>query len=288
MKPVTVMMFLLPRIALADREITVEPVCVEIQEGNLDDTSRATVKALLARTLEQANQLVVETGCTQTFRVGHHVDNDTLTIRITGPAGTRRWTNASADQLPEIYRAMVHALLAPAAPPVPVIEAAAPAVEASAPPAPFPVTAYPTPALNGEKRGGWHLHMGVGSIGGIGSGLTMEAGYRFVSGDYALDVFGAALGGEGGGSSKAGVELFGLRKTEDSMVYGGGGISTGQTSTVSMFGEPTQEGSGFALEATGGLGFGRLYLQADVSLPLYQAGQVYPASFSLALGVGRL
>lgn len=305
MKPAAVFLLLFaPSVALADREIVIEPVCAEVEHaGTFDDAERAAAKALLARTLETENQLVVETGCATTYRVGHQEIGGELVIRISGRGG-RRWTNARADQLPEIYRDMVRALLAmpsspapeiglpPPPPPRPVPQVAT--ALGTIPPAPFPIASttasYPTPELATEHagRGGWRIHLGVGGVRGIGSGIAIEGGHRFVRGSHAIDVFGAALGGSEGGSSKAGVELLGLHATPDGVLFGGGGLSVGQTSSTQMFAAPNVEGSGLGLELTGGIGLGPAYLQADVTLPMYQVGNAYPAAFTVSLGLGRI
>jgi len=327
MKLATVLVLLLSRLALADgREIALESVCAEAETSEfVDQAERTAARALLARTLERENLLVVETGCTQTYRVGHHLAAGKWTVRIAGPSGSRRWTNATVERYPDIYRDLVHALIEmpvvpatipsvpavpaapgiadPFAPPPPDAPLAVREIEGP-PPAPFPIAtsgSYPTPVAYGnpDVTSAWYGTAGFGGVGGVGAGMALGFGYRRATGTLAFDGSVSGVAAAEGSSFKFSFEALRLgrsraeRKPQEGTGYYGGGASFGATEIGDgMYESATIKGTGLAGELTAGYVFESdgpsLFIQADLSLPLYTAGNAYPAMFTVGLGYGKL
>ena len=104
------------------------------------------------------------------------------------------------------------------------------------------------------------------------------------------------MGSETGSTFRVSAEALRLskarrdRSTEEGVGFVGGGLSFSGTELSS--GVMQTSGAGLAGELTAGYAFesdgSSLFVQADISLPLYNAGDAYPATFSLAVGFGAL
>jgi len=75
------------KVALADTEpaktvVTITPVCVELdlERDTLRDEERTTAKRILERVLERENLLVLDTGCSERYRISHERSSERIVI----------------------------------------------------------------------------------------------------------------------------------------------------------------------------------------------------------------
>lgn len=286
----------LSRLALADdRTITLDRTCVEIDEGvdQLEPSNRELSMALLRRVLEREHLLVVTSDCTERYRVSHERADDRFVIRLHSPAGKRRMTTLSLDELYVKYRKLSLSLIEAKAAEARATEAraiearaVAPAPQVAAteplePAAPLPTTAAeptdePTAAeqpLGDEptRKPRWYGLFGIQVTGGF----ALTAGYRRDVQPVILDVtFTARAASELSGPS-LGAELLGdTPASETAAIYGGGGLSVGTFTHGNAYDRTFYSGSGVAAELTGGLRFGagervEGMIQLDIMLPFY-------------------
>ena len=114
MKTAAVIALVLASSVAVAESIVIVPTCVEIDPARdqLPESQRETARMLVVRALEQAEQLVVETGCQETIRLSHRTDGTLVTVQIENGRAQETMVVHAAD-LPATYKVLVAALLAP-------------------------------------------------------------------------------------------------------------------------------------------------------------------------------
>jgi hypothetical protein len=305
-----------PGIAIADDKIvTFDRTCVEIDTDadGLVAPDRAHARELMQRVLERADQLVVTTGCTETYVLSHERAEGGYVIRLRSEAGKRRMKTDALVDLADKYARLARSLLEakalaaveppapdPAAPPV-----AQPAVAAlPAQPSEYSVpTADNAEALEADepqhpKTKLWYTMLGLQLTGGI----SATGGYRKQLSSVTIDIAGTVRGSDDGGSgSSLGLKLLHTTQSSDhALLYAGGGLGIGSTHKGSEHDYYPNHGyfwgSGVEADFTAGLQLGRasgtqFLAQLDVTLPFYEIGndigdKDYVAAAVLSGGVG--
>ncbi|HSD86008.1 MAG TPA: hypothetical protein VLB44_00780 [Kofleriaceae bacterium] len=138
----------------------------------------------------------------------------------------------------------------------------------------------------------FYARLGFGAVNvgtNDGSGGTFGVGVRLPAGRYAVDF---SLGGIAGVAIGLKAEAMTLPEAgRTGAIYGGAGLSASKVSS-------TDWSAGYMVDNSGG-GIGaelsagvmierqhRAFIQADMSLPFYTAGDAYPVMFTLSLGFG--
>ncbi|MBV8757741.1 MAG: hypothetical protein JO257_10710 [Deltaproteobacteria bacterium] len=217
------------------RELVPTCVVIDAEHDALLPDERPIAARTLARVLEQADVLVVETGCADTYTVRHERAPDGLIVHVTSPRGARRLHAANVGALGAAYRDAVNSLYAatdapamrrdvPAAAPanatdtaaVASVPAAAPsslteglvALPADGAPSQVPVVdtfAEPAPAVDLGKRvpgaGGvmWYGSLGFAPVLNGDTATSFGVGLRFEQSASLLEL-GADLYSSGDGS----------------------------------------------------------------------------------------
>ena len=284
----------LSRIAAAE-ELVLDRTCVEI-DPNLDslaapDRERAT--ALLRRVLEREHQLVVTSGCSETYALSHELTDTGYVIRLRSAAGKRRMSTPALVDTSAKYTKLARSLLEAkaestrAAATRGTLEAQPAAAELHEPVSPLPTAqiddAEPEQDPTGNdapayKRNLWYTTLG----GSLSGGLGWSLGYRRRFGSASLDLAAAGRSSDSGTEATTfGVEVLRNRQLSTAVTgYAGGGLSAGSMSRgVDYYGASYDYywGEGIHGELTAGLHVGaargiQLLAQLDITLPFYRLG----------------
>jgi hypothetical protein len=254
-------LLLLATPAFADSVVELEPTCVTA------DSPEA--RLLLVRVLESQEQLVVESGCTETIELTQEVVGDGIAVHLKSSRAVRSEVVDPRAAMREVYARLAQSLRERVAvEPAPTVlheepVAYEPAVE-SAPDVETPPSVPRTKLL--------YATAGVSSIG-----TAYSLGIRFgVKTQFDLSFFGA-----GSDTDKTASMRFHLLRYNESL-YWGGGISFGTTNTHDDNGMEVSN-DGMALDATGGLRLSeRWFLESNLTIPEYDG----PAVISASIGVG--
>lgn len=285
----------------AGDEVVLTPVCAEIDatRDTFGETERELARAQLVRVLQDADLLVVERDCVERYVLSHEQRDGDFVVRLTGPGGVRRVRNPERAELQTVYDRMLTALIdaqeeAAKAAASAARDAAAAAKraevatieptdstyeDATTSTDSFDAVAPDEPsAVRGDMV--FYGQLVAGSAGsGAGVGLRIPT-----SRARAID-----LSFVGAGSLVAvGAELLHFAQADaPTSVYVGGGLSYAEQSAGYM-----EEATGARLEGTAGVMFNRtgstrMFLQADLGLPLYSLAGGYSPTFMVSLGVGQ-
>lgn len=286
MKTAAIALVLASSVASAD-PIVVVPTCVEIDPARdqLPESQRERARMLLVRALEQADQLIVETGCQNTIRLSHRPEGALVHVQIeNGRAQQTSLVGWNAD-MSATYKAMVAALLAP---PPPIEE---PTVEVQATPL-YPSIEANIPSPDPEqvvRVRRFYLHYGAATLADR-TGSRWAFGWR--RGSETVVDFGFAVTNADDASSIA-LRLQALRYTSPSnwaSGYWGGGLSLGATSIDRMYTSGSDGNGGLQIEGTVGLEWNRrgslpVSTELNLGMPLYMARGLYPATLVASLGI---
>ena len=282
--------------AQAERVVRVTPVCVAIDEtrDELAEAERAAARVTLAHVLEAADQLVVATGCEDTYQLWHERDGEHTIVHLRNSAvAARKRVSDPITAYAALARVLVEARaradLAARATPAPP-SAPAPALDTDLEPL-EPGTALPAPATTPEPpRTLDYVRAGFGNIGGSG-GAGFALGYRRRLGTIAFDASASVAASSAATAAALGAELLVLtsQHTERTWYYGAG-LGVGAM-TVGMSGG----GAGLQAALTAGLELPtaiaqRGFVQADLALPAFSSsapgmGPHAPASLMISLGL---
>jgi len=156
-------------------------------------------------------------------------------------------------------------------------------------PADTPAAAEPAPP---PPENLFYARLGFGAVNlatNDGGGGTYGLGVRLPVGKYALDF---SLGGIAGVAVSLKAEAMTLPEAgRTGAIYGGAGLSASKVSSTDW--SPgymvDNSGGGIGAELSAGVMIERqhrAFIQGDLSLPFYSAGDAYPVMFSLSLGFG--
>ena len=86
--------------------------CIRIDEQHdtLQPDERTAARLLVGKQFELAGHRVVDDNCDVTYTVSHIRLGSTITVTLSGPAGTREATALGLDDLPAVYSQMVRSL----------------------------------------------------------------------------------------------------------------------------------------------------------------------------------
>lgn len=259
------------------RVTTLAPTCalVEAAPEGLDDAERERTQQVLARTLEQADVLVVDRECTETYRVAYR---DGM-IELSGPRTTVREVRSPdvGDQLASLVQ-RERAFRAPVEEPEQQPEqhpddAAAEAPddqEDDAEPA-------PTTESSSAEKNLFYLRFGAGAVAGFDGGHALAVGVRVEMGKADFDLSLGTLSNATYGK----VEVLSSPPVNRTGAYAGGGLS------LSSVEGNDHSGAGLAAELSAGVTLSeshRWFLQGDASLPFYKIDSIYPATVAISLG----
>ena len=282
MKTVALVLLLIASPAIAEPTIELVPTCVEIDvtRDQLPEAERPAARLLLVRALERLDQLIVETGCKETITLSHVHDTGSIDVRIASSQQRRKLTVSIKADMLEVYGRIGKALLEPPPPPPTIDDAPVetPAITASEPEEPLLVS----PST-------WYAMMGLGihdGDGGKGFSLGFRYGANHWKGDVAMSVT------TGGGSTTTSFRAQALRLGTPhawSSAYYGMGLSYATTEVTMSSG--VSDSSGMRIESTIGAELGRsggsrIYLEGNLSIPLYDVADSYPVAFVASLGAG--
>jgi hypothetical protein len=280
MKLAALVVFLAAAPAFAEPTIELAPTCVEIDatHDELPEAERPAARLLLVRALERLDLLIVETGCRETITISHMHDGGSVHVRLANSHARRKLTVSIREDMLEVYGRMGKSLLAPPAEPV-----AAP-IEPIETPA---VTAYePEPVV--LKPGSWYVLVGLG-VHDDGGGKGISFGYRYGH-QYKLDLGMSITGSDGSTTTAFRGQVLKMKTPAEAMsVYYGMGVS--YASTELMMSSGVRDASGARIESTGGVELARsrsrrLYVEGNLSIPLYEVAGNYPVAFVASIGAG--
>jgi hypothetical protein len=254
--------------------------CITIDEPHdtLGREERTAALLLVGKQFELAGQRVVNDGCVATYTVSHIRLGTTIIVTLSGSTGSREATALGLDDLPPVYSQMVRSLTSGQPMGLAVLDRTN--VSASQELSPRRV----------QSEGYWYARLGYGSLFGESTqnGAAFGFGYRAEFNRLGLDVsfFNLQLndaGGYYGGSSSASslIKLQGLffsNPTGNRSAYFGGGLSYGRADLRTANGaDYPKSGHGAGLQTGLTAGYeiarvtsARLFVQADVTLPLYK------------------
>ena len=302
--------------ASASADTMIQPACVALDTSRDDLTIEGAHTALLTlvRVLEHEDVLVVETGCDVTYTLSHRrIAPGKLVVSLRGPHATRRYTGATSETMVAVYHKLATTVLAAerraVAERAPVPAVVLPPTLPPHLPAQLPghladdtddaparpvelVDSVPSSMTLAAGRRLFYMRVGAGGVvSGEGAATAWAFGWRIPSGRlvYDIGVGGVGGGGAGTGGLKAAVYRLKDPNGETSSYLGGGLSITGATTTRDGM---EVSGGGMQLDAAVGIELKRsdrrmrVFLQADLGLPLFAIGDVYPASFGLSVGAG--
>ncbi len=279
-------------------------VCVEIDttRDNLTEPERGATRALLAQTLEEKQQRVVETGCQVTYRAYHVRLGSSVTVVLSNGGASRSLKVSKIDDVQKAYSQLVESLLT--GKPLGVEGGTIDRTN---------VTDAQVSPNRVEADSLWYLRLGYGSIAadGVKTGPAFGFGYRYELDRIALDAsflnfvltkkessYDAATGSW----IRLGAAYY-FDPFANNSLYAGAGIGWGAGSATVDGTNYTNSGIDFGV--CGGFEFLRassirLFVQLDATLPTYKlSGTVYDStglsshedslyapSFALSLGLG--
>ena len=271
--PVVLLLCAMPRVAAAQ-------TCVRIDDANdsLSRDDRVAAVRLVKKEFELAGHRVADLPCEATYTLSHIRLGNTIVVSLAGPLGSREGKALGLDDLPAVYSQMVKSLTT--GQPMGSL-AVLDRTNVSA--------AQDAPPRRMQSEGLWYGRVGHDTLFGdtAHSGASFGFGYRgeFDRLGFDLSFRNVHTSGSGsysssGGSAMSLIKIEGLyfvSPTANRSAYFGGGVSYGRTDLriASQQGYPSSgHGSGLQAELSGGYEIARvtsarLFVQADVTLPLY-------------------
>jgi len=239
------------------RVIELAPTCVQTA-GDVDSSlsaERDEAAAILARVLEEQDQLVVESGCAIVYTLGYERTGGQIVVHVRGPNGARRARLASPDALAATFRQIVRelgkaseptAVEAAPAEAVPRVAVTPVAEASSTPDDDAPVAAAPTrepaaePSALGGLRGLLYARVGRGALSGGDGPAIYGIGYRRELPGVTFDGSLTRLSSEGSravdGFTLEASLLHELTPAARSSFYAGGGLAVGAVNVASQMG----------------------------------------------------
>ena len=289
------------------RELVPTCVAIDADHDALSAEDRVGAVRTLARVLEQAELLVVETGCVDTYTLRHERSPEGLVVHVRGPRGARRLHAKEVAALGATYREAVYSLFAtsasPAALPPPVAETNEPAMprvaQTSEPAAPATTDTPTDPSARVPAAGGllWYGALGIAPVAHADAATSFGGGLREEHAGVLIDIgFDVLSSGDGSRSVRA--DRFGarvvrvLRPDAAASPYIGAGLALGSTRIEGQY----AMASGSGLEATAVFGFdlvrdhrgARLFTELAVVAPFYELSDAtWTPSALLRVGVGK-
>ena len=254
--------------------------CIAIDERHdmLARDERTAARLLVAKQFELAGHPAVERDCAATYTVSHIRLGTTITVTLSGPAGSREATALGLDDLPAVYSQMVRSLTTGQPLGLGVVDRTNVSATQDVPP------------RRVHAEGSWYARVGYGSLVGqsAGGGAAFGFGYRAEFDRFGLDI--SFLNGQvndargySGPSSSAWslIKLQGLvfsNPTGNRSAYFGGGLGYGRAEIrAATTGNFPKSGHGSGLQAGLTAGYEiaratstRVFVQADATLPLYR------------------
>ena len=268
--------------------------CVRIDPSadTLTQDERTAARMLLQKQFELAGHRVAEDGCAAIYTLSHIRLGTTITVTLSGPAGSRQGKAIGLDDLPVVYNQLVRSLMT-GQPMGSLAVLDRTNVSAS----------QDVPPRRVQSEGFWHARVGHASLFAptVHQAASFGFGYRAEFDRFGLDLSflnfqmedsGSYYGS--GSSANSLIKLEGLyfsSPTANRSAYFGGGVSYGRTEIRKWNGADypaTGRGSGLQGELTAGYEIARVtsarvFVQADVTLPFYNVAietLSYPASTS--------
>lgn len=283
-------------------EVALTPVCAEIDTSRdtFGETERELARAQLVRVLQDADLLVVERDCAEHYKLSHEVRDGDFIVRLAGPGGARRARNPERAELLAVYDRMLTALLDAQA----EAAEAASAEAAAAARGTEVATIEPTDSTYADATTSTQTDFDavapeepsavrqdmvfygqlVGGSHGTGAGLGLRIPAARA---HAIDLSLLTVGDGDNHLSAIGAKVMHyLQPDGPTSVYLGGGLSYAAQRSLLM------EQSGGRLEGSGGVmlnrtGSTRMFVQADLGLPLYSGTGGYDPTFMISVGVGQ-
>ncbi len=279
-------------------------VCVEIDttRDNLTEPERAATRALLAQTLEEKEQRLVETGCQVTYRAYHVRLGSSVTVVLSNGSASRSLRVSKIEDVQKAYGQLVESLLTGR--PLGVEGGTIDRTN---------VTAAQVSPNRVEADSLWYLRLGYGGIAaeGLKTGPAFGFGYRYELDRIALDASflnfvltkkESAYEAATGSWIRLGAAYY-FDPFANNSLYAGAGIGWGGGAVTVNDNHYTNSGIDFGV--CGGFEFLRassirLFIQLDATLPTYKlnttiydstgpgsrSDSVYAPSFALSLGLG--
>lgn len=272
-------------------EISVAPVCAEVDatRDSLTQPERALAIQQLTRVLQDADQLVVDSDCTEHYVLAHELRDGELVVRISGPGGVRVSRHPDRDALPALYQRMVDALIE-AQERAAVVVATVEEPGDTTYPEPFAEPDVDASAAQTNVVKTDAVLYAAGVVGNFGLGLGI--GVRLpVSRAFALDLSLVESSGDGRDTSLLSAKVVKYRSPDaDVSAYAGFGLSVGEQRDGEM------TGSGPQIDGTLGVMFSRTsatrgFAQANLSVPMFELSDGMTSSYSptmmFSVGLGR-
>lgn len=255
--------------------------CIRIDEQHdtLQLDERTAARMLVGRQFALAGHKVADDNCAATYLISHIRLGNTISVTITGPAGTREATALGLDDLPAVYSQMVKSLTTGQPMGMAVVDRTNVSATQDLPP------------RRVRAEGYWYARVGFGSLftESTQHGASFGFGYRAGFDRLALDVsfLNAQLSNDAGYFGSSG-SVWSLIKLQTLMLthpgatrsaYFGGGLSysraTVRAPAASSTGFP-RSGYGSGLQGDLTVGYEitrarstRIFVQTDIGLPFY-------------------
>ncbi|MGE5185246.1 MAG: hypothetical protein ACM31C_24420 [Acidobacteriota bacterium] len=298
---------------VADDSVTrIAPVCASVDAASdqLAEPERAAAKLALARVLEAQDQLVVDTGCDDTFALWHEREAAGFVVHLRSNTGQRRLHVRDAAGLPGAYARLAAALITDArfareraaADAAKAAQAAAAAKAVAT--APVPSLGEPeradapaapaTVAADGGDFARTPLPPTMGYVrGGFGSGVGAAVGVRYRTGSAVMldgSLSGVLVRNTTQASLDAKMLLLSRPHSDHTWFYGFGlGAASTQVDGGSGYGVQGELAVGY--EAPAGSNGARWFLETDLGLPAYRVDMMdstadAPTTLMFSIGIG--
>lgn len=253
--------------------------CIRIDEQHdtLQPDERTAARMLVARQFGLAGHKVADENCAATYLLSHIRLGTTISVTISGPAGTREATALGLDDLPAVYSQMVKSLTTGQPMGLAVVDRSNVSATQDLPP------------RRVRAEGYWYARVGAGSLftESAQNGASFGFGYRAGFDRMALDVsfLNAQLSNDAGYFGSSGsvwslIKLQGLMFTHPAAnrsAYFGGGLSYSRASVrAEANGGFPRTGYGSGLQGDLTVGYEitrarstRVFVQTDIGLPFY-------------------
>lgn len=254
--------------------------CVRIDEANdsLTRDERTAAVRLVKKQFELAGHLVTEMPCDAAYTLSHIRLGNTIVVSLSGPLGTREGKALGLDDLPAVYSQMVRSLTT-----------GQPMGSLSVLDRTNVSAAQDVPPRRLQSEALWYARVGQATLFGPAThyGASFGFGYRaeFDRVGFDLSFLNIHTSGSGsyrssGGAAISFIKLEGLyfvSPTANRSAYFGGGLGYGRTElrgTSRDIYQSSGRGAGLEAELTAGYEIARvtsarLFVQADVTLPMY-------------------
>jgi hypothetical protein len=253
--------------------------CIRIDEQHdtLQPDERTAARLLVGKQFALAGQKIADENCAATYLLSHIRLGTTISVTLSGPAGTREATALGLDDLPAVYSQMVKSLTTGQPMGLAVVDRTNVSATQDLPP------------RRVRAEGYWYARVGFGSLftESTQNGASFGFGYRAGFDRLALDVsfLNAQLSNDAGYFGSSGslwslIKLQGLMYTHPAAnrsAYFGGGLSYSRASVhAASGGGYPRSGDGSGLQGDLTVGYEitrarstRIFVQGDVGLPFY-------------------